>query len=116
MVMNNNTYTVLVDEPPTEFLPEQPHPDKTIHNVYELKTQPELVRYLHAAAGYPTKPIWIEAIKNKQFASWPGLTVKAVTKNLPESEETQNMGPTHNERILHRECRRTLQVPQNLHQ
>jgi hypothetical protein len=53
-----------------------------------LKTQPELVRYLHAAAGYPTKPTWIEAIKNKQFASWPGLTVKAAAKNFPESKET----------------------------
>jgi hypothetical protein len=50
--------------------------------------QPELVHYLHAAAGYPMKPTWIEAIKNKQFASWPGLTVKAVTKNFLESEET----------------------------
>jgi hypothetical protein len=88
MVMNNNTDTVLVDKPPTEFLPEQPHPSKAIHNLYELKVQPELVRYLHAAAGYPTKPTWIEAIKNKQFASRPGLTVKAVAKNFPESKET----------------------------
>ena len=37
-----------------------------IHNVYELKTQPELVRYYHAAAGFPTKPLWLKAIKNKQ--------------------------------------------------
>jgi hypothetical protein len=87
MVMNNNTDTELVDKPPTEFLPEQPHQSKAIHNVYELKTQPELVRYLHTAAGYPTKPTWIKAIKNKQFVSWPGLTVKAVTKSFPESKE-----------------------------
>jgi hypothetical protein len=38
--------------------------------------------------GFPTKPTWITAIKNKQFASWPGLTTKAVAKHFPELEET----------------------------
>jgi hypothetical protein len=46
------------------------------------------VRYLHAAAGFPTKPKWIAAIKNKQYASWPGLTVKAVVKHFPKSDKT----------------------------
>jgi hypothetical protein len=50
--------------------------------------QPELVRYLHTVAGFQTKPTWIAAIKNKQFASWPGLTTKAVAKHHPESKET----------------------------
>jgi hypothetical protein len=40
-----------------------------IAHVYKLKTQPELVCYYHAAVGFPTKPTWIVAIKNKQFAS-----------------------------------------------
>jgi len=61
---------------------------EAISNVYELKTQPELIRYLHACAGFPTKPSWIKAIKNGQYASWPGLTVKAVAKHFPKSEET----------------------------
>jgi hypothetical protein len=56
--------------------------------VYELKTQPELIPYLHAAAGFPTKPTWIKAITNKQFASWPRLTTKAIAKHYPESKET----------------------------
>ena len=73
-VTNENTDTVLCDRCPTEFLPDRPPPDEAIHNVYELKTQPELVRYYHAAAGFPTKPSWLKAIKNKQYASWPGLT------------------------------------------
>ena len=50
--------------------------------------QPELVRYLHACAGFPTKPSWIKAIKNRQYASWPGLTINAVAKHFPKSEET----------------------------
>ncbi len=88
-VTNNNTQTVLCNCPPSEFLPEQLPPPEAINNVYELKTQPELVRYYHAAAGFPTKPTWIQAINNRQFASWPGLTAKAVKKHYPEPEETQ---------------------------
>ena len=57
-----------------------------------MKTQPELVRYQHAAAGFPTKPTFLRAIKNKQFPAWPGLTVDAVRKHFPELEETHK-GP-----------------------
>jgi hypothetical protein len=79
---------VLVNKPPTEFLPDCPPAIEAIHNVYKLKTQPELVRYLHACAGFPTKPSLIEVMKNRQYASWPGLTIKAVAKYFPESKET----------------------------
>jgi hypothetical protein len=68
LVRNNNTKTVIVNRPLSEFLPACPPPTKAIHNVYELRTQPELVRYYHAAAGFPTKPTWLKAIKNEQFA------------------------------------------------
>ncbi len=88
VILNSNTDTVLVNKPPTEFLPDCPPAVEAIHNVYKLKMQPELVRYLHACVGFPTKPSCIEAIKNRQYASWPGLTVKAVVKYFPESKET----------------------------
>jgi hypothetical protein len=65
---NNNTETVLCNQPPTEFLPQCPPQLDAIYNVCELKTQPELVRYHHAASRFPTKPTWLKAIKNKQFA------------------------------------------------
>ncbi len=87
-IQNNNTDTVLCDQCPTEFLPDRPPPSKAIHNVYELKTQPKFVRYYHMAAGSPTKPSWLKAIKNKQYASCPGLTWEAVNKHFPESKET----------------------------
>ncbi len=86
--LNNNTITVLVCKPPTKFLPDHPPPTDTVHNVYKLKTQPELVWYLHAAAGFSTKPTWLAAIKTSIFESWLGLTIKAVTKYHPEYEET----------------------------
>jgi hypothetical protein len=56
IVINENTDTVFTAKPPTEFLPDRPPANEAVHNVYELKTQPELIRYLHAAAGFPTKP------------------------------------------------------------
>jgi hypothetical protein len=87
-VQNNNTDTVLYNQCPTEFLPDRPPLSKAIHNVYELNTQPKLVGYYHAAAGFPAKPLWLKAIKNKQYASWPGLTWEAVNKHFPKSEET----------------------------
>jgi hypothetical protein len=59
-----------------------------VHSVYELKMQPELVQCLQALAGFPTKPTWLKAIKNKQFASWPGLTTEAVRRHFPDSDET----------------------------
>ena len=78
VVQNQNTDTIIVNRPPTEFLPNRLPPEEAIHNVYELKMAPELVIYHHAAAGFPTKPQWIAAIKNKQYALWPGLSVDAV--------------------------------------
>ncbi len=90
LVRNNNTKTVIVNRPPSEFLPARPPPTEAIHNVYELKTQPKLMRYYHAAAGFPTKPMWLKAIKNKKFASWPGLTVDVVNCHYPNSDKTPN--------------------------
>ena len=87
-ILNNKTDAVLVNKPPTEFFPNCTPVIKAIRNVYELKTQPEVVQYLHACAGFPTKPSWIKAIKNRQYASWPGLTVQAVVKYFPKSKET----------------------------
>jgi hypothetical protein len=80
-IINNNTDTVLCKRCSTEFLPARPPPNEAIH-------QPELVRYYHAAAGFPTKLSWLKAIKNRQYASWPGLTWEVVNKHFSASEET----------------------------
>ena len=87
-VSNVNTDTALVTQPPSRFLADCPPPTDAIFNVYELKKMPEIIRYYHAAAGFPTKRTWIAAINNDQYASWPGLTASAVAKHFPESEET----------------------------
>ena len=83
-----NTETILVNKSPASFLAntEQPSTDKLL-NAYEMKTRPELVRFYHAAAGFPTKPTWIAAINNKHYVSWVGLDASSVATHFPESEE-----------------------------
>ena len=59
-----------------------------MNNVYELTKASELVKFLHAAAGFPVIDTWVKAIHNNQFATWPGLTTSLIYKNLPKSDET----------------------------
>jgi hypothetical protein len=58
-------------------------------NVYDLPSTEHAIRSLHAAAGFPTKPMWIKAINAGFFNSWPMLTTTNVNKYFPQSEETQ---------------------------
>jgi hypothetical protein len=87
IVLNNNRETVLVNKPPTEFLPDCPPPIEAIHNVYELKTQPELVQYLHAWAGFPTKPTRIEAIKITIMRLGPASPSKQSPSTSPKEKK-----------------------------
>ena len=73
--------------PPTKHLTDRPSPVEAVHNLYELQTVPERVRYFHACAGFPTKRTWIGAIKWGFFASWPDLTTKTGQQHFPEFEE-----------------------------
>ena len=59
-----------------------------LNSVYDLPSTEMRIKYLHAAAGFPVKVTWIAAIKAGNYASWPGLTTKAVMRYFPESDET----------------------------
>ena len=48
-----------------------------------------MIRYLHTAAGFPTRTTWLKAIEKGFLTSWPGLTATAVERHFPESEDTQ---------------------------
>ena len=69
--------------------PISPAPSKTIANVYQLKMKPEMIRYLHDAAGFPTDLTWYSAVKSGNYTSWPWLTPKNVRAHFPESEKPQ---------------------------
>jgi hypothetical protein len=64
-------------------------PNKTAANVYSLPLISWVIIYLHAAAGFPTKPAWLKAIANGNYKSWPGVTTANDKKHFPESIETQ---------------------------
>jgi hypothetical protein len=60
-----------------------------VNNVYSLPLIPHTIRYLHVTAGHPVKDTWLDAIKAGNYVTWPGLTITAVRKHFPESDETQ---------------------------
>ncbi len=76
----SNLWTVLTDG-------NKPQHEEA-NNVYSLPSMKESIRYLHASADDPDKDTWTKAIKAGNFTTWPGLSVKAVHKYFPESDET----------------------------
>ena len=87
-ICNLNTETAILKHHPHAVLSSKPPPEvKGINSVYELKTKPELIRYYHAAAGFPTKPSWLAAIRNGHYHTWPGLDAETAAKYFPESDE-----------------------------
>ena len=55
---------------------------------YSIKCVPKLIKYLHAAAGFPVKKMWIAATAKGWYITCPGLTVDRVHKYLDPSEHT----------------------------
>ena len=65
-----NKNTALVREDPLIKLRQAPPKNESINSVYKLKTKPELIRYYHAAAGFPTHPTWLAAINNNHITDY----------------------------------------------
>ena len=58
------------------------------YSAYDLPSIASLVRYLHAAAGFPVKYTWLRAIKASNYATWPGLTYNNAAKYCPDTDAT----------------------------
>ena len=54
---------------------------------HDLPSVGALVRYLHAAAGFPVKSTWLAAIKAGNLSTWPGLTYAHASRYCPNCEE-----------------------------
>ena len=65
------------------FKKDLPSPSEAINNVYKLPIIEPEIRYLHGAAGFPTKATWIKSIRNGGYLSWPLVNVKNVNKFFP---------------------------------
>ena len=57
-------------------------------SAYDLPSVKALVRYFHAAAGYPVKDMWLKAVKAGNYVSWPGLTLANAANYCPSSDAT----------------------------
>jgi len=73
-------WTVSADEEPTK---------EQAQHAYDLPSIGQTVRYLHAAAGFPTEESWIKAIRAGNYNTWPTITPSTVRRHFPESDETQ---------------------------
>ena len=64
-------------------------PTEFIQFLQSLPSIEAIIRYLHAAAGYPKKKTWLQGIRAGNYLTWPYVNVKNVNKYFPESEETE---------------------------
>ena len=58
------------------------------YSAYDLPSVEALIRYFHAAAGYPVRSTWLTAISAGNYSSWPGLTLANATKYCPSATAT----------------------------
>jgi hypothetical protein len=62
---------------------------KTEISVYELPNTKEVVRFLHAALGTPTRATLLTAAQHGNLVTFPGMTPENISRYFPESDETQ---------------------------
>jgi hypothetical protein len=60
-----------------------------IHNVYKLPSIEPTIRYLHTAAAFPVEEMWLKAIRQGNYNSWPLINITNVAHYFPKSEDTQ---------------------------
>ena len=53
------------------------------HNAYQTTSKAKLIQFLHQCTFSPLPSAWINAINNKHFSSWTGLTTDAVHPCTP---------------------------------
>ena len=53
-----------------------------------MATNPDLAMYYHSTVFCPVPSIFITAINNVNFSTWPGLTSELIAKHLPKSLAT----------------------------
>ena len=58
------------------------------YSAYELISVADLIRYFHAAAGYPVWSKWLKSISAGNYSSWPELTLANATKYCPSVKAT----------------------------
>ena len=58
------------------------------YSAYDLTSVAALIRYLHAAAGYPVRSTWLKSIGDGNYSSFPGITLSNATKYYSYADAT----------------------------
>ena len=56
---------------------------EAVHNVVDLLSIEQTIRYLHASIGFLTKRTWTKATKKGNFIGWPLVTAENASKYFP---------------------------------
>ncbi len=73
----------------------QEHPEQFVMGVnkanaiFNLPNTRQSLMYFHAAAGFPVKETFLDAVQAENYATWPGLTTTLIAKHFPDSDKTQ---------------------------
>ena len=95
-VHNNNSFKLVTNKPPllqawkdNGGLCTVPLVEEKALNIYKLPSTKEVIRFGHAALGFPTKASLLKAICHNNLVTFPEMTVNNVNKFFPESNKTQ---------------------------
>ena len=79
-------------QPGESNLPSMPNNSKqatlAAYSAYDLPSVADLIKYVHAEAGYPVRSTWLKSIGAGKYSSLPGLTLTNATKYCPSAEST----------------------------
>ena len=64
------------------------HTNLKAYSAYALPSVEALVRYFHAAAGFPVRTTCLKSIKVDNYRTCPGLTLANATAYCPSADET----------------------------
>jgi hypothetical protein len=68
----------------TVSTPAMDNEHKEIANAYNLPSVSQMIKYIHAVAGYPVKDTWIKVIKvGNYYTTWSGLMTSVACKHFP---------------------------------
>ena len=62
---------------------------ESINALFDLSSTKQTALWYHAAAGWPEKETFLDAIIKGNYAMWPDLNVKMMSRHFPESIETK---------------------------
>jgi len=65
-----------------------PPTNEAINVIFDLPSARQTFLWYHTAAGFPIKETFIKAVRNRNYATWPKLTVMLINKYMPDSDKT----------------------------